>query len=1184
MQLLRMELRGFKSFADKTVLTFDKGITAIVGPNGSGKSNISDAVRWVMGEQNIRQLRGQKSEDIIFSGTEKRKPHGVAEVSLYFDNSDHALDIDFTEVAVTRRYFRSGDSEFYINKRPCRLKDIHHLFADTGIGQDSMAVIGQNRVDRILNSKPEERRIIFEEVAGISRFKGRKEEGLRKISETERNLERIHDMMTILEERLEPMRQASDKLQRFRHLDGERQAYEGTLVLQELRNYERLLSKAENNRNMALQEREAAAKGVACSEGERQRLMAAMESESVAMRRLDEAAAAARNEWESLKSRAEAFEQRRQSLTENAKDLAAEGVVATEKRKKAEVRQQELAGELESKKKALTAARQGQHLAASLLGEAERGARQAAADLDKAVAAAASRQQKLFMIQRDIADLQRRLEENAATVGQLKADRQEQEALLQQARQGHTAAASALIESEKLAVRCRETMAEAATVRQQAVAAVEDAIRKERQRHNEAERLQQRIRVLAGMEEAHEGAGQAAQAVLAANQPWRNHVCGIVGELCAIPAAYAVAVDVALGGAARHVIVEHEEAARAAIRYLKQQHGGRTTFLPLNTVKSRKRTAEETAAAEEKGIAGFADALIRYDGKYAGVFSSLLGKTLIADSADTGSAVARKYGYRLRIVCLDGTQFHVGGSLTGGSNQKREGSLIGRRVLLHELRSQYDRFEEELLQLRHKAAVCQREETAASAAVAAQEKTLRQREQDLQQVRWQAETTRREADRLSVSLQEAIRKLEVLTELRSDIQAELVAANETLTRWQNEPEEGNEALREMHAAALAEAERCRETVTERQVAVAALQEQVRHAEIQLAQNGDWLQQLMEETEGNVKRRQDLAAKEEELTRLYGEVQAHLQKKEEELMQKERDKDAFYRSKEDNFRKNKELEEALQQLRDALEHWDHRINGQNILIEKYGGEIRRSEERLALQGLSRAEAMEKRREGSLQELQRTLRDLQQSIAALGQINPNADREYESAAEKHAFYQRQCDDLLEARRKLTAVVAEIDKAMAEQFSAAFKEISCHFQNVFSRLFGGGEAKILLTDSHQVLTAGIEFMIQPPGKKQQPLTLLSGGERALTVIALLLAFLAYHPAPFCLVDEVDAALDEANVERMARYLKNYSGNTQFIVITHRRQTMEAANTLQGVTMEEKGISRLLTVEVDTLLEKGR
>lgn len=1183
MQLLKMELRGFKSFADKTTLTFDKGITAIVGPNGSGKSNISDAVRWVMGEQNVRQLRGQKAEDIIFAGTEKRHPQGVAEVSLYFDNSDHALDLDFSEVAVTRRLFRSGESEFYINKRPCRLKDIHMLFASTGIGQDSMAVIGQNRVDRILNSKPEERRIIFEEVAGISRYKGRKQDGLRKIAETERNLERIQDMMSVLADRMEPLAAQADKVKQFRDLDTERISYEGTLTLQELRNNERLLSKAENYRLAAIAEQRRVEKELAGLEAQRQTVLQAMEKENETLRSLDAQALNAHNELDSMKSRQIAFVQRQETLQENEKELQEETNVLQKKRAQLEELDVSLAAQQKQKEAELQAAEKGLALTNALFGKAEAQAEEAAKALQNVTAANTERQQQLFMRQRDVEELRRRLQENSARYTEVQQTMEQQKAAWHQS--------DKLWQEQKKACQTLRQDAQdyemkAATQRkmlQTCEAVMEEAETTYRRLRGVVDALQQRIRVLESMEQEHEGVGRPVKTVLDAHAPWRSHICGIVGEVCQIPIPYATALDVALGAASRYVITETEETAKAAIAYLKERRAGRTTFLPLDTIKGRTRTHDEEQAVNEPGILGFANELITYDVVYQPIFMSLLGKTLIAETMEAGSKTARKYRHRLRIVCLDGTQFNAGGSLTGGSMKAKESSLISRRVLLQELKEKAASQQSQMETAIQTGKTKRHEVETARAAMEAAEEQKQHMTVELQKCTWQMTTAKKEACQQQEAWQAADRQCESLLKVRADIQAELLKKETDLEAITARPQADTDALEAARRKAMEEAEACRKTLTDGQIHTATLREQVHHLEEQRAQQAQQQRQLQEDDNRLALRKQDLQQRQQDTAAMLTELAAKIAAKEQETQTHDTAKEAFYKSREENFTRSQKLETSGKALRNTLQQCGARVHQADVQLEKYHGEIRRYDELLMMQGLTRQEAMERRREGSLKELHEKVQMLKQQIAALGQINPNAEEEYQNAVKQQQFYTTQCDDLRESRTKLEAIVAEIDEAMAKQFRQAFGEIGKHFQQIFSRLFGGGAAHVVLTDTKDILTAGVDIFIQPPGKKQQSLTLLSGGERALTVIALLLAFLAYHPAPFCLVDEVDAALDEANVERMARYLKNYSGNTQFIVITHRRKTMEAANTLQGVTMEERGVSRLLTVKVDELLQKG-
>ncbi len=1183
MELVKMELQGFKSFADKTTLTFDRGITAIVGPNGSGKSNISDAVRWVMGEQNVRQLRGQKAEDVIFAGTEKRRPRGAAEVSLYFDNSDGALEIDFAEVAVTRRLFRSGESEYYINKRPCRLKDIHMLFADTGIGQDSMAIIGQNRVDRILNSKPEERRVIFEEAAGISRYKSRKQEGLRKIAETERNLERIGDMMSVLEERLGPMAEQAEKLKTFRVLDGERISCEGTLTLQELRNNERLLSKAENNRLAVLQERDEAAGKLAGAEELRKKLMEKLEAEGEELRRLDGQALQARDELESMKSRHGAFLQRRETLAETIAELDGEKAVLENRQDGLSRRGRELDGREKARETELAAARKGLLLTEALCREAEEEVQKARERQDALAARRAERQQEFFTLRRDAEEGTRRLEENGRqcreAAERLAEGRGRAEAAARQNETEKKRLAELAAEAEAQKRTAEEARRRAGTCRREAAEA-EEACRRLK---NKADTAGQRIAVLESMEQEREGLGRPAKAVLDAKTPWRPAVCGVVGELCRVPRRYAAAVDAALGAAARYIVTETEEAAKSAVVYLQERRAGRTTFLPLDTISGRSRTADEERAAREEGVVGFASDVLEYDERYSPVFSFLLGKTLVAGTMETGSRIARKYKYKLRIVCLDGTQFNAGGTLTGGSLKGKEGSLISRRALLDELRQEGETTARELEsrqrrleELRHIAAQADR-------LAGQEEETWRNLAVELQKQQLQAKAAEKDCLQWQETLRQLEERDEELQKKRADLQADLVEKKRKLEDCKDLGQDEITKAERLYGETAEKAEKCRRMATEQQIAAATIEEQLRHVREEKARHGEDLQRQEGDWQRFVRRRGDMAEKQKETEAMLEELSRKIAVKERETAEKEAEKEQYFRQREDTFRRSQAADEEAAAWRERERTCSERLSAANVQMEKYAGEIRRGEELLALQGLTRQEAMERRRPGSLKELQETAARLKRQIAGLGQINPNAEEEYKAAAAQQEFYRRQCGDLEASRTKLKHIVDEIDSAMAEQFSAAVEEIGRRFQEIFSRLFGGGHAQVKLADGGDVLTAGIELWIQPPGKKQQQLSLLSGGERALTVIALLLAFLAYHPAPFCLFDEVDAALDEANVERMARYLKNYSGSTQFIVITHRRRTMEAANTLLGVTMEEKGVSRLLTVKVDELLQKG-
>jgi len=838
-----------------------------------------------------------------------------------------------------------------------------------------------------------------------------------------------------------------------------------------------------------------------------------------------------------------------------------------------------------------------------LYNEAALKAGAAEAATKETAAADRSRREEEYALTRDIEELNRRLDDTRERYKEVADAAERATELLRESRAAEEKTAAELgrsqNERERLQSSCNECRIEAETAADRLGKCEE----KGRNTSSQLDGLKQRIRVLEGMEQEHEGFGRAVKTVLTANEPWRSRICGVVGEACRVPDIYVTAVDMALGGASRFIIAESEEAAKQAVAYLKRGKAGRTTFLPLDTVRPRPCSGDEERALHENGIIGTAKSLIEYDHKYENIFSYLLERTLVAATVDGASAVARKYGGggggggggklscrvarkyggRLRIVCVDGTLFNAGGSLTGGSVQNKESSIVGRRSVLCALRKEAAAVEKRLSGL---VAVHRKLSEARSESVRSLNETERHFNETADKVRqlvWEKDKQREDGLRLKAELRRHEEAKNGLTGLRASIQATLAEKKETLAALSLRTDNKSGSTEAAYKKYAAEAEQYRQALTERQIEAARLEEQTRHLSEQIEQQKRWRDEYRSEAAALTKRRHDTRDRLDKERQAVEKTRRHLALKEAETREKEAEKEAFYKSREGNFRANQELEDELRRLRDEAEYRTRQCNTADIQIEKYNGEIMRSEEKLAAQGLTRQEAMERRRDGSLRELQDKVSSLKSEIAGLGPINPNADEEHREVAEKAELYKKQSEDLLESRAKLTAVVAEIDKAMAAQFGTAFAEIGGHFQRIFSRLFGGGTAEIALTDVHNILECGVEFLIQPPGKKRQSLTLLSGGERALTVIALLLAFLAYHPAPFCLVDEVDAALDEANVDRMAKYLKNYSGDTQFIVITHRRKSMEAANTLQGVTMEEKGVSKLLTVQVDELMEKG-
>ena len=794
------------------------------------------------------------------------------------------------------------------------------------------------------------------------------------------------------------------------------------------------------------------------------------------------------------------------------------------------------------------------------------------------------RKEKQYALHRDVEDFKRRLAENIERSGELKERIERVEERKKELERHHLDLEAEIgqvrINEKSLQDKLRTASEELESLKK----SLDETAKQEGVLKSECDALRQKLHLLEGLERDGEGLGRAVKTVLQSKEPWSSSVCGIAGNLCRIPEEYMTAIDTALGGASRHIVVTSEKAAKEAVTFLKRIKAGRATFLPVDTVRSRHLGKDEEAALAEEGIIGTAKSLVSYDAVYESVFSSLLEKTLIAESVDSASEVARKYRNCIRIVCLDGTVFNVGGSLTGGSSARAVSSVTGRKQVIEKTACDLRKKEDVLQNISAEVAAATRIFNERSTAVTLLTRKFTEMTEILRRCEWQLQKSVADYEQIKDEIRNEAAGEQRLNEVRSEIQNFLVKAQERLSAYEGKENTSIiEDLKQQVLKARENTDYIGTSLTERRIEAAKLTELIAHLQESRQEQIGRLEELGAQEKGLIRKLDEVKEQIESLSRQRRVDETLLVEKEKAVIAKEADKNAFYQAREANFSKGQAADEELKLLREEKEHCRQQISRADIQIEKYGSEISRCTEKLTDQGLTREEAEARKQEGSLRELQETVRSLKSRIAELGTVNPNADEEYREVAAKAELYEQQSRDLAESQGKLEAIVAEIDKAMSMQFEQAFNEIGGYFQQIFSRLFGGGTAKILLNDTHNILTSGIDFLIQPPGKKAQSLTLLSGGERALTVIALLLAFLAYRPAPFCLVDEVDAALDEANVDRMARYLKNYSGDTQFIVITHRRKSMEAANTLQGVTMEEKGVSKLITVQVDEFIEKG-
>ena len=1181
MQLLRLELKGFKSFADKTIVKFSPGMTAVIGPNGSGKSNITDAMKWVLGESNVRNLRGQKAEDIIFSGTEKRKPMSAAEVTLVFDNSDQQLDIDMAEVAITRRIYRTGESEFLINKRSCRLKDIHLLLADTGLGRDSMAIIGQNRIDAILNSKPEERRLIFEDVAGISRFKINKEDALRRIASTDRNMERVRDVMATIEEQLGPLSEKAEKTKKYMTLSRAKRDYDGALGFHNYKTSDRLLTRFEND-NIAFKDEEIELQTeLSKLEARRHELQSSSSKEQEQLKL-----------WEAQYTEKQRDEER---LSGHLRLLEEQLKTARRELDETSMRISELEATQKGEEQQLRILNQLIQDESAQLVEKESNLEELEASYKKAVEDVRSEQAKFQSLQSNREAFEKRQLEVVSAIETAKASIRSLEA-----RKGESKNQCAILESEIAQVDSELQVARSefealgqkfnalSAQRQALVDDAKDAVMKAREERKELQKLRTqeqrakgRLELLAQWEEQHEGYLEGTKNILNGKGSWREQITGAVGDLFTVEEKYTTAIETALGGSVNHVVTTTARAAAEGVNYLKSIQGGRVTFLPMDSVKGKPY---DTPALHESCVLGTAVDCISFDNKYAHIFQYLLGRTLVVSSMDDAIGLQKKYNQQLRIVTLTGEQFQPGGSLTGGATKRKRASVLSRKEEAASLEQELVQIEEQIRSLIANLESLEKrvEETEKDQA------TLDESYQHTNLLYVASETKvqniQNQLDRKKRVLHEEEQRL-----VQIDIDLATTTANlkdqETALASLQEDHgmDGNQGALMGRLTVLQKVQQeAYEAFTEARLTCDTLRHTIQERESQREQRNQSISSIIERLtplrnllvsttqryEEDIPLAQEVA--EQELTSATAEV---------ERLRALRD-EAY-----DKTSTGREEMESILSEQDRLNQRYKVVQGRLVDMEgkitRHRMDCERFVEELQELGFTLENAQVLRIEGSVSDWKDEQARLIAEIAELGPVNPNAVEEYEETKERYDFLTTQLADLDTAKAQLQAVIAEMDKAMSTQLYDVLDVVGRRFQEVFSQLFGGGTAQIVLTDPDNILTGGIDFYIQPPGKKRQQLTLLSGGERALTVIALLFSFLDYRPAPFCVLDEVDAALDEANVERFSSYLNRINKETQFIVVSHRKKTMEAAEVLQGVTMVERGVSRLLTVAFEDVKE---
>lgn len=1185
MQLKSLQIQGFKSFPDKTTLAFDKGITAVVGPNGSGKSNISDAISWVLGEQSIRSLRGEKMEDVIFLGAPNRKATGFAFVALTFDNRDRYFNVDNDEITIARKLYRSGESEYRINNAAVRLKDINELLMDTGLGRDGYSIIGQGKIDEIVSVKSSQRREIFEEAAGISKYQYRKAEAEKKLDAAYENLIRLKDIMVELENRVGPLKEQAEKAQQFLALSQEKKVTEISLWMDSTEKMRKTLEQQEQAVIAARNKTQDVAAileefeyKIEDTYGESQKYKVAIEASRSRMTAVQE-------EISKLGAEIAVLENDILHHQRTMEEIQANMVQYQQTYK-------ENTGQLKRTREQMEQKNQQMLLLIEEKEATEAVASQAESQWQRVLEEIARLKNKRNAYEKNIA-LQKL---NNASANSLLAEARQRLEEMDQAKQTKQQSLEAL---KKELSQCGELI-ENIVKKQDSLKNTEKGYQlklesknsqlKEKQQQQEklksqAQQLLQKARVLEDMERNMEGFQNSVKQIMAVSRHGRlSGIHGPVSQLITSSPQYAVAVETALGSSMQSIVVENEDSAKAAVNYLKFSKGGRCTFLPLSTIKAQYLQAANIE--KNPGFVGIAAQLVQYSGKYKDIVHNLLGRIAVAENIDYAVAMAKKYGYKFRIVTLDGQVINAGGSITGGSTIKN-GGILSRRTEIEDLHSQAQEVERQcqketpiLQELQEETGVLQ----GALAHLQAQMKTVQedyitylseQKHLEINLAELQKSQKNQEEEYLAVA-----RKLEGLRTNSKSFEetiCQITAELDLILRQVEEKKEQQGALAEQKQKAA-------ESLNDKRFCIFELQkdiEALKAVESQILLAGTEQKEQLAALNSKLAAAQLAAAQAKEaIVVKRGQQQQKREETEEEAKKLEWSMAAIL-----------ELEQKLTAMREQEKQYI-------IQKEQAFGELERLEGKKVNQQLeydniiarlwddyhitrSQAVSIAKHIENPIREKAR-LQELKNKIRALGSINVAAIEEYREVEQRYRFLKQQIDDVERSRSELIALIKELTAQMQELFQTSFGAICKNFSEIFAELFGGGRADLVLTDPQNILQSGIEIEVQPPGKIIKNLSSLSGGEKTLVAIAVYLAILKVKPSPFCVLDEIEAALDEINVVRYAQYLRRFVNNTQFISITHRRGTMEEADIMYGVTMQEKGISRLLELDITQVESK--
>lgn len=1187
MKLKKLELYGFKSFAQRTEIVFDEGITGIVGPNGSGKSNIGDAVRWVLGEQSAKTLRGASMSDVIFNGTQKRKPLSYCEVSLVFDNDDHALAMEAAEVMVTRRVYRNGESEYYLNRTACRLKDVVDLFRDTGIGKEGYSIIGQGRIDEILSRKSEDRRQVFEEAAGIVKFKARKEEADKKLQRTLENLERVDDILDELTKRLKPLEEQSRNARVYLELSTELKDLDLNLFLIRSDRARARLSELESELltvQTILADTESNLTDKTTRRDETQNRIDQLE-EAITRART-ELMECAEHVHESQK-KLSALQSRRETRSENRQRIVREQEEAQERLAEIEKDHVRIQADVEKQHSLIADAEQILRATQEAAEKAQAKEKEADAALEAQKAAVIDQMNRLSDVRNDktrLNTMQAQMETRLTEIEESSGALQEQEAAL---REALTAVEKQLETENQHQQQCQEKLAQARQASDEADTAYANLRADVEKQSADMQAAASRHNVLTEMTRDMEGYNMAVRrAMTYAKQRGLTGVKGVLAQLMTVPQAYETAIDMALGAAQQNIVTDTEETAKELINYLRQNRLGRATFLPMSAIRGKTLYGNERNALKLPGCLGVASELVQCAPEYRGIVENLLGRTVIADNLDHGIPIMRAGNHAFRLVTLEGDVMHSGGSMTGGSAQSKVSNLLSRERELKELtaklqtgRAELDKCRQELTQRQqtaqekrqkvsdavnalHQQEIAVAREQARRESVSADLNTHLQRMQETEQARVQ----------LHQSLEDIRQQLETIEHQRTGAQGDQSAMEQKTIEMQN-------ALVKARAEASAENDR---------LMVRTLQlSDLRHGLSDLERDEAHAQQDQAQILREQERREQLLHEMDELDAIdendMKREEAESARRQKEQLRQESAAQAIEQRRSQAQSDLRDILSDMENLHEAYNRDSEKLHKTELAKARIEGDQKNLQNRIwDTYKLTYAGAEEFRRTPfDEKESDRRAAELQGQIRALGTVNVGAVEEYAETKARVDDLTAQQQDLKRAEMDLRELIERLLIQMRSTFVENFSKMQGYFAETFTRLFGGGHAELKLMDPDDPLNCGIEVNAQPPGKKLQLLSLLSGGERALTAIAILFAMLKLKPTPFCILDEIEAALDDANIGYYADYLKEYSKGTQFIVVTHRKGTMERCNSLFGVAMEEQGVSRMVSVSLQDYQE---